>query len=267
MEPYAREFFEPMPSAPGRVDLATSTLDVIDLSIVTLAAGETLEFDSADREYGVVVLTGTASIAVDGEAFDGLGGRASVFDGSPTTVYVPAGRRVELRADGGAAELALASATASGAGIEPYVIRPDDIVPGTWGAGTTERHHRLIIDGTRPSERLFLAEVTVADGNWATYPPHKHEVDSPDGDELFQEELYYYRVDPQQGIGLCALYGGRVEGDTAFVIRDRTVHKMPFGYHTVTAAPGYAVWYLAVYAGHGKAAQPSVDPDHRWYTA
>lgn len=258
------EYFEALPFGVGENRLQHSTCEVIDLVVVGIEAGGTHDCETGDNECILVVLTGTVDVAVDGRTWTGLGGRTTVFDGPPTAVYLPRDTTITITAST-AAEVALGLASSDAAPIAPYLVEPAEVATGQWGEGPTERHFSLIIDAERPSERLFAAEVTVADGRWATYPPHKHEVDAADGSELFQEELYYYRVDPAPGIGLCALYGGRTDGDTAFVVRDRTVHKMPYGYHTVTAAPGYRVWYLAIYAGHAKAAQPFVDPEHRWY--
>ena len=62
--------------------------------------------------------------------------------------------------------------------------------------------------------------------------------------------------------GSLVAFEGLVGGDHACLIRDRTLHMMPDGYHTVTAAPGYRVCYLAVYAGRDKRHRPSPHPLH-----
>jgi 5-deoxy-glucuronate isomerase len=257
------KYFERMELGPGVNRLAENSCPLLDFEMLVLRPGDRHEFATADREYAVVGLSGIVAVEVGGQEFTGVGGRVDVFTGKPSMVYAPAGNDVTITAEGGA-EVALCSAPGDPT-LSAYVVRPADVVRGTWGVHNTTRHHEFLIDAARPSARLFVAEVTVASGNWATYPPHRHEVDDPVTGELLQEEMYFYRVAPRTGFGLCALYGERVGGDNAFVVRHDTVHKMPAGYHVVTAAPGYRVWYLAFFAGNAKAASPLDDPHHTWY--
>lgn len=256
-------FFEAVATGEGVHGLRENPFQVLDFELVVLRQGSEHSFTQPDRETAVVVLTGTVDVRAGQQDFMAVGGRSSVFSGAPSMVYAPRGHAVRVTCPDGPAEIALCSAPSS-TDLSPYRVDPDAVTSGAWGRFNTERHYNFLIDDRRPSDRLYLAEVTVTSGNWATYPPHKHERDGDDG-EVFQEEMYYYRVDPQDGFGLCALYGGKVGHDEAFVIRNSTAHKMPYGYHTLTAAPGYRVWYLALYAGDAKAAGPSVDPAHRWY--
>ncbi|MFC7404387.1 5-deoxy-glucuronate isomerase [Georgenia alba] len=263
MAEYGQEYFEDIGTSAGVNTLRANTCRLIDFALVVLQDGEAHRFETASREFGIVVLTGTVDVAVGSRVFSGVGGRSSVFAAPPSMVYAPCGAEVTVTASGDA-EVALCSAP-SESDLEPYLVGPDDVTRGTWGQHNTTRDYAFTIDATRPSERLYVAEVTVSSGNWATYPPHKHEDDAPERGELFQEEMYYYRVSPATGFGFCGLYGGKVGSDYAFVVRDRTMLKMPHGYHVVTAAPGYKVWYLALFAGNSKGAAPQTDPDHAWY--
>lgn len=256
-------YFERVGTDPGVNRLSENTCALLDFELLVQRAGEKRRLSTMDREYGLVVLTGTISLTVGSQEFVDVGDRTDVFAGRPSMVYAPAGTEITVSAQTNA-EVALCSAP-GGKGLEPYVVRPADVVSGTWGTHNTSRQYDFLIDADRPSARLFVAEVTVANGNWATYPPHRHEVDDPATGELFQEEMYFYRVAPATGFGLCALYGERVGGDHAFVVRHNAIQKMPAGYHTVTAAPGYRVWYLALFAGNSKAARPVADPNHAWY--
>lgn len=259
------EFFEPIAVSPGHHVPAHDPFTFLGFTLLVLEPGQTKVVTAEDTEQCCVVLTGTLDIAVDDHSFEGVGSRASVFDGAPDSVYVPAGSVLQLRAIDHV-EVAICSARVGGSGASgyvPYRVRPEEVHSGQWGAANTERTFDFVIDAERPSQRLFVAEVTVADGRWATYPPHKHERDAPG--EVFQEEFYFYRVDPAHGFGFGGLYGGHVGGDHAFIIRDNTLHKIPYGYHTLTAAPGYRVWYLAAFAGESKVAAPAVDPDHQWF--
>jgi 5-deoxy-glucuronate isomerase len=252
----SKAYFEPIPLTPGIHRPEQNPCTVIDFALLVLAPGESHTFATGDREYGLDVISGVVTIRVGTTEFGRLGGRANMFDGPPAAAYAGCEASVTITAHT-AAQVALASCP-SATRIEPYAV-VDAAEAGRWGEGNTERDFRFLISGSRPSERLWLAEVTVSDGRWATYPPHKHE-DVP-GD-VFQEEMYYYRTDPPHGFGFCASFEGQVGGDEAFLIRDSTLHKMPHGYHTVAAAPGYRVCYLALFAGRDKQHQPSPHPIH-----
>jgi 5-deoxy-glucuronate isomerase len=253
----ASDYFQPVPLAHGINRPARNSCEIIDFSMLVLEAGETHTFSTGDREYGMDILSGTASIRIGDAEFANLGGRKSVFDAPPSGAYAGCGSNVVITAHT-RMEMAIGSCP-SATPIEPYAITPETVTNGQWGEGNTERHYHHLITDKQPSERLWFAEVTVADGSWATYPPHKHE-DVPGN--LFQEEMYYYRTEPAHGFGFCASFGGEVGGDHAFMIRDSSLHLMPNGYHTVTAAPGYRVCYVAVYAGRDKGHSPSPHPVH-----
>ncbi len=250
-------YFETVSREPGCNTLSANTCEIIDFNLVVLRAGESYSFNTESREYGLVVLKGTVDYQINGQKFEQVGKRSSVFTQLPTCAYAGCGSEVKIDAREDA-EVALASAISS-TPIEPYLITQDQCGLGHWGEGNTLRHFRGMLGRDTPSERLWLTEVIVRDGRWATYPPHKHE-DVP-GD-LFQEEMYYYRVSPEEGFGFCAEFEGLVGADCAYMIRNSTIHKMPHGYHTVVSAPGYQIYYLAVYAGRDKGHQPSPHPAH-----
>jgi len=64
--------------------------DYVGFRVVKLQAGQSHDGLDAGRETCLVILSGTVSVAADEEHFEALGSRASVFDGLPTSVYVPA---------------------------------------------------------------------------------------------------------------------------------------------------------------------------------
>lgn len=266
------DYFEPIGLQPGSNRPEVNPFELLDFELLVLRAGESTQLEASGREIAIVPLTGSTDITVDGHRFESVGGRSSVFDGPPDTVYAPSGTTVTIEPLGDT-EVAICSVRTESddPALEAYRVTPDEVTQGQWGSGNTTRTYDFIINGERPSQRLYIAEVTVKDGRWATYPPHKHEEDGLPGQEvgsidheIFQEEYYFYRVDPEQGFGFAGLYGGKVGAEKAFVIRNNTLHKIPFGYHTLTAAPGYSVYYLAAYAGRAKDHAPYMDPNHRW---
>lgn len=259
-KPYGQAYFEVVESNRGLNCLKHNSCRIIDFSLLILKAGESHEMRTGQREFGFDVLTGTCSFEAGGKRFEHLGGRRSVFEGPPSMLYAGCDTSVRIEAVSDV-EIGIGSCPSS-TPIAPYSTTPDNAMTGRWGDGNVTRHYRYMINHEKRSERLWFTEVFVQDGRWATYPPHKHE-DVP-GDN-FQEEMYFYKVEPVHGFGFCGQFGGLVGGDYAFMIRNNTIHKMPCGYHTVTAAPGYKVFYLAIYAGNDKSHRPTPHPDHLNY--
>ena len=65
-----------------------------------LAAGETVGAATGQTEVCLVLVSGTARIRAAGQDFGSVGGRTSPFDGSPASVYVPAGADWSATAEG-----------------------------------------------------------------------------------------------------------------------------------------------------------------------
>jgi 5-deoxy-glucuronate isomerase len=112
-------------------------------------------------------------------------------------------------------------------------------------------------------QNLIVGETINPPGNWSSSPPHKHDVDDlPMESKL--EEVYFYKLKPQQGFGLQRIYSDDGDLDEAYVIRDGDTVAFPRGYHPVVAAPGYQLYYLWVLAGEKRIMCPNDDPDHAW---
>ena len=97
-------------------------------------------------------------------------------------------------------------------------------------------------------------------GNWSSYPPHKH--DGKDGEPTL-EEVYYFTIDPPQGFGQQILYTN--DGESAsHSVRDGDTVLLPYGYHPVSASPGYRLCYLWGMAGEQRKLALHEDPAHKW---
>jgi 5-deoxy-glucuronate isomerase len=83
-------------------------------------------------------------------------------------------------------------------------------------------------------------------------------------DESSLEETYYHRVVPAHGFGLQRVYTDDGTLDESVAFGDRDTVLVPRGYHTVSAPPGYDLYYLNVMAGPTRAWAISNDPDHEW---
>jgi 5-deoxy-glucuronate isomerase len=253
-----------IPASEGRNTLPFNPCHLLDFTFLRLGAGQRWSGDSGDREILAVVLGGKASFTVGDQKFSAVGGRADVFSGKPHSVYIPAGAAVSVVADTDV-EIALPSAP-SDLSTAPYVVEPAQVASGRWGAANFGRtYHQILTEiaqPTLPAARLIVGETYTPSGNWSTYPPHRHKVDNLPA-EAAHEEMYYFRIQPSDGFGICRMYTD--EGyEENFTARDHGMQMMPEGYHTVVSAPGYTTYYLWVLAGTQRTQGAHEDTDLAW---
>jgi 5-deoxy-glucuronate isomerase len=231
--------------------------ELIGLDLADLADGEAADA-TRDAEVAAVVLSGVVEIDGLGRA----GGRGGVFDGPGHTVYAPPGTPLRLRAVGGPAQVAVASAPLGGGTPgKARIIGPADQQIDERGEGNWARTVRTILGPGDDAGRLLLGETINPPGNWSSYPPHKHDTHEPPR-EVKMEEVYLFKLDPPGGFGVQIRYDG--QGEECFTVRDGDVAAIPAGYHPVVAAPGYSLCYLWVMAGEGRQLIPYLDPQHAW---
>jgi 5-deoxy-glucuronate isomerase len=208
-------------------------------------------FDTGDQEVIVLPLAGSCTVTVDGERFE-LEGRESVFDAVTDFAYAPIGSRVEISGSG---RFALPAAKA--ARRFPARYGPAEDVPVELrGAGNASRqvNNFASVEGFE-CDKLIAVEVLTPNGNWSSYPPHRH-------DEL--EEIYYYEV-TRGGFAYQRVYDGM---DLLAEVRSGDRIEMPRGYHGPSmAAPGYDLYYLNVMAGDVREWNFVDDPEHAWIRA
>ena len=234
-----------------------------------LAPGQTAERDTGHRECCVVVIAGRVDVRSEHGRWRDLGARETPFESAPDAAYLPPGTRFAITGSAACAcrrsrlsEVALCFAPAGG-GAEPRVLPASRIVPETRGHGAHERTINPILMGDEPADSLLVCEVHTPPGHWSSYPPHKHDRDALPAESLL-EETYYFRIEPPQGFGLQRVYTDDRSLDESLAVRDRDTVLVPSGYHTVSAPPGYAVYYLNVMAGPTRAWAVANDPDHEW---
>ncbi|MEP6893673.1 MAG: 5-deoxy-glucuronate isomerase, partial [Gaiellaceae bacterium] len=105
------------------------------------------------------------------------------------------------------------------------------------------------------ADKLICCEVLTPDGNWSSYPPHKH--DDTAGSPVWNEEIYYFRVGrtgttayAPDGLALHRTYTADGSIDATVKVADGDMFLVPRGYHgPCVAAPGYPLYYLNVMAG------------------
>ena len=224
------------------------------LRVVRLAAGEARELVTEGEELAVLPLAGSVVVEVEGRRF-ALEGRESVFARVSDWAYVPLDAEVRLVSAGGA-ELALATSRADRR-FEPAYVPAATVPVEIRGAGPATRQvTNFLAPGAFDAvDRLIAVEVLTPDGNWSSYPPHKHD-DTP-GSLANNEEIYYFRLGKvgavetsDEGFAVHRTYTADGAIDETVIVRDEDVFLVPRGYHGPSvAAPGYPLYYLNVMAG------------------
>jgi 5-deoxy-glucuronate isomerase len=233
----------------------------VGFDVHALEAGQTASGDSHARELCLVFVSGRGAVSVNGEALGTLGERASPFDGSPWSVYVPPGSAWRVAATT-RVELAVCSAPAKG-GLPLRVIPPGEVGQETRGKGTNTRHVRNILPDTAAAESLLVVEVITPGGHWSSYPPHKHDTDAFPR-ETYLEETYYHRIARGSGFALQRVYTDDGTLDETMAVADGDVVLVPKGYHPVGAPHGFELYYLNVMAGPVRAWKFTMAPEHEF---
>ena len=128
---------------------------------------------------------------------------------------------------------------------------------------TEDREVAFIIDGNSNAKVLTIGEAYCTEGNWAGFPPHKHDEDNMPA-ECIAEEIYYFLFDPRQGFAVQCLYTADGSLDEAYRVKNDELVEFPYGYHTTVSTPGYQTYFLWLMAGDYQGFNRSNDPEHDW---
>jgi 5-deoxy-glucuronate isomerase len=221
-----------------------------------LEGGETTTIERADEEIIVVLQQGEGTWATADASW--LVQRSGVFTERATAALVPPGTRLLVTAASRMEAIVVAAPSSEGG--TAVLLRPQDVVVNVRGRGNYTREVHDIFVRDPHARRLMVGETFNPPGHWSSFPPHKH--DGRNG-EPFLEEVYHYRIDPAHGFGHQMLYTEQGESVTHSVL-DGDAVLLPYGYHPVSAPPGYALYYLWAMAGEQRQLALYEDPAHRW---
>jgi 5-deoxy-glucuronate isomerase len=224
------------------------------LRVETVAAGGEQVVHTGGEEMILLPLAGSVSVTCDGQSLQ-LAGRPSVFWGPSDFSYLPIGRDVTVQSETGV-RFALCGAKTDrelpfrygAAGDVPIELR---------GAGQSSRLVRNFgTVGAFETAKLIACEVITPDGNWSSYPAHKHDHAGETESEL--EELYYFEIadgpDGQPGFGYMQTAASDDRPiDLLDEVRTGSIIEVPYGWHgPCAAAPGFEMYYLNAMAGPGE---------------
>ena len=259
------------PNSEGRIQnitLESAGWKYVGFDFFKLKAGQTLNKETGSREVCLVLVTGKASVKTLHESWDNLGERMNIFSENsatdskpPYAVYVPNDDQFSVAAE---TDLELALCSAPGKGSFPArLIKPEHMTYETRGQGTNTRHICNILPETAEADSLLVVEVITPNGNWSSYPPHKHDSDNIP-EESYLEETYYHRINPPQGFAFQRVYTDDGSLDETMAVQNHDVVMVPRGFHPVGAPHGYDLYYLNVMAGPKRIWKFYNDPEHEW---
>ncbi|MDZ4763166.1 MAG: 5-deoxy-glucuronate isomerase [Chloroflexota bacterium] len=248
------------------VSPATSVLKWISARAIRLNNGESYSGNTGDEEQAFVVMTGAYIMEIPDKPSLENPGRRDVFEKRAAIAYLPPNTPYTIMAIGGMPlEVAIGGARGSHEyGAQPVLLLSEDLKYEVRGAWNWERHIYNAITSVNPvSERLFLIEVYTPPGNWSSVPPHKHDTDNLPY-ESSAEEIYFFKLKPEQGFGFQRIYTADRTLDQVELAENNSAIIQPQGYHPVANHPGYEMYYLNIIAGEKRALVPSDDPAHQW---
>jgi len=240
----------------------TANWDYVGFEVYKIIAGQSISFSSANQETCMVIVHGIVDVTTKAQSWKKLGKRMSVFEKkAPFSVYTPPSEKLSVTAITDC-EVALCKAPAVGK-YPTRLIKPEDCNYELRGSGTNQRHVCNILFANLDAEKLLVVEVITPDGNWSSYPPHKHDSDNlPEESAL--EETYFHKLNPKQGFAFQRVYTDDRTIDETISVEHNSVVMVPEGYHPVGAPHGYELYYLNVMAGTKREWVFKNDPAHEW---
>ncbi len=235
----------------------------VGFGLYHLKAGEMASEDTDGQEVILVLVEGRAEVSCNTREFGELGGRMDVFERTPPAcVYIPNDNRWKAIASTNCT-LAICSAPGKG-GHEASLIGPEGIELEERGKGANTRYiHNIAMENRDVADSLLVTEVFTPQGNWSSYPPHRHDEDIfPD--MTYLEETYYHRLNPSQGFGFQRVFCEDGSLDETMAVSDGDVVLVPRGHHPCGVPYGYEMYYLNVMAGPLRKWRFQNHPDHDW---
>ncbi len=235
----------------------------VGFGLYHLEEGDEVSEVTGDREVILVLVEGKAEITASGEDFGEMGDRMNVFEKTPPhCLYVPNDSNWKAAATTKCV-LAVCSAPGKG-GHKAQRLGPEGIELTPRGKGQNTRYiNNIAMERREVADSLLVTEVFTPDGNWSSYPSHRHDEDDYPN-MTYLEETYYHRLNPSQGFGIQRVYTEDGSLDETMAVKDGDVVLVPRGHHPCGAPYGYEMYYLNVMAGPLRKWRFKNDPDHDW---
>lgn len=235
--------------------------DFLSFAVAALKSGQQYSQTSSKNETALVPLAGEAVVSAGGQQF--TVSRRGFFEEPPHILYAPPGTEITVVATTDF-EFAIGGAPAEGK-YSVRLFRPEEMKQEVRGRGAATRQVNHVLAHPLPAERLILFEVYVSGGMYSGWPPHCHDgyAGSP-----YLEEVYYYRIQPEEGYCIHRNYRIDNDFDELFTVRDGDLVLVTQGFHPVAVPPGSQVYFLNYLAGdlldEDRSTSPYDDPNWAW---
>jgi 5-deoxy-glucuronate isomerase len=192
--------------------------------------GESLSFNTDDRETALICLGGSATVNSIGlEKYDAF--------------YLPRNTAVTVS---GTCDLAEVAAPVEGDYPMQVVrfaeVQNDPALHFDAGGPSSQRSLNILIGKNVEAGRIMAGVTFSKPGNWTSWPPHEH--------AQLAEEAYLYIDMPEPGWGLQLVYNDPRNPELVAVVKQDDVVIMPQGYHPNVSAPGGTINFLWMMAAN-----------------
>ncbi|MDD2707328.1 MAG: 5-deoxy-glucuronate isomerase [Verrucomicrobiae bacterium] len=212
-----------------------------------------------NNETVIVILSGQASFTGNDFCFKKIGSRKDIFSGKPSAIYLPPRTSWTVKALT-QMECAICEAPCDRQ-TRPTLITPENVIEKKIGRSCWSRKAHFILGDQVDSQNFFVGETFLEPGQWA-FPPHRHDVNNLP-EEVEMDEIYHFRLKPENGFGVQLVYNDDKTRDEAFVVRNGDTIALPEGYHPVSASPMDSVYILWMLAGPQRFFKSKVDDQYR----
>ena len=249
----------------GYVKLVTSRnspLTYTEMDMLKLQDKQEFVIDEVEKEFVLIILEGKCDVFGEGFKFEQMGYRKSTLEVvGAESVYVGKNTPFTVRAVGGDVRIAVCKAPAPKY-FPPQASRHDEIKMARFGKSSFVRDVAFTFPETMQANYLYIGEYWVENGSWASFPPHKHDVEN--GVEGALDEIYYFEFDKPQGFGIQMVYTKDKAINEAYKIEHGDLVEIPRGYHPMAVAPGYKNYTLWIMAGPRRGLLSTGEECHTW---
>jgi 5-deoxy-glucuronate isomerase len=196
--------------------------------------GESITFDTEDRETGLIGLRGNAAVEVDGNLYE---------VGQYDALYIPRDANVTVS---GTCDLAEVAAPVDNKYPIQFVrfadVKANPALSFDTGGESSKRNLNILLGKNIEAGRILAGVTFSKPGNWTSWPPHEH--------ANLAEEAYLYIDMPEPGWGLQLVYTDARDPELVAVVKQDDVVIMPRGYHPNVSAPGGTINFLWMMAAN-----------------
>jgi len=204
--------------------------------IILNDAVKSVAFQTANRETGLIVLSGSATVKVEGQDIE-----LTRYD----SIYIPRDCAVHVSSNGGV-DIAEFSSDVTGRYplqvVRYAAVAKDPTLKFTAGTPSQQRCVNILLGKNVEAGRLVAGFTVSEPGNWTSWPPHEHA-------EML-EEMYVYFDMPAPNFGIQFVYQNTDYPELITAVRDGDAVLMPAGYHPNVSVPGHRITFLWAMAAH-----------------